>query len=41
MWKHLEAKGMNTEDEVVVAHVERIGHAVYRPSVNCWMGGLF
>lgn len=32
---------MNTEDEVVVAHVERVGAAVYRPSVSCWMGGGF
>lgn len=32
---------MNTEDEVVVAHVERIGPAVYGPSVSCWMGGGF
>lgn len=31
---------MNTEDEVVVAHVERIGPAVYGPSVSCWMGGV-
>lgn len=39
MWEYLEAKGMNTEDEVVVAHVERIGPAVYGPSLSCWIGG--